>query len=296
MKTDALRQILSELLRRPGHEKVRALFYKLLVDGLGAESRDVDFEKRVPEVRGRIDALIGRTVIEFKSKLHRERAGAEEELGRYLPDRERATGLRFVGLATDGAECVVYAMQDGTLTEVGSLVPDVEDPRAFLAWLDSVVVVKDELAPDHDTVRRELGRKSLAYARAFGELSALWQRARGLPEVTLKRDLWQRLLRVAYDGEVEDEELFLQHTYLTVVAKAIVTAALLDDIPDDAGAFLSGAAFRERASTARWSPTFSIGPFWSRAGRIWWGGSPGTWAASAWRTSTPTSSRAFTKA
>ena len=40
--------VVTKLAARPGHEKVRALLHRLIVDGLGAESRDIDFERRVP--------------------------------------------------------------------------------------------------------------------------------------------------------------------------------------------------------------------------------------------------------
>jgi hypothetical protein len=63
LERDRLHEIVTELSTRPGHEKVRALVYGLLVDGLGASSADVDFERPVPEVRGRIDALLGQTRI-----------------------------------------------------------------------------------------------------------------------------------------------------------------------------------------------------------------------------------------
>ena len=63
-----LEEIVVELLRRPKHEKVRVLVSKLLTDGLGAQSADLTFEEHTIEVRGRIDALLGRTVIEFKSE------------------------------------------------------------------------------------------------------------------------------------------------------------------------------------------------------------------------------------
>ena len=57
--------------------------------GLGAESELIDFERQVPEVHGRIDALLGRAVFEVKSNLTREQADAESQLLRYLPQRER---------------------------------------------------------------------------------------------------------------------------------------------------------------------------------------------------------------
>lgn len=72
LSIERLRDIVTELSSRPQHEKVRALVYDLLVDGLGAQSTEVDFERQVPEVHGRIDALLGRTLFEFKTDLGRE--------------------------------------------------------------------------------------------------------------------------------------------------------------------------------------------------------------------------------
>ncbi len=82
MTPEKIREIVIELLSRPGHEKVRTLVYELLVQGLEARSSEIDFERTVPEVHGRIDALLGNTVFEFKRDLRRERRDAEEELTR----------------------------------------------------------------------------------------------------------------------------------------------------------------------------------------------------------------------
>src|SRR4029077_11313715 len=62
--------------------------------------------------------------------------------------------------------------------------------------------------------------------------------------VVLKRQLWDGLLREAYGTEVGDDALFLQHTYLTIVAKTIA-ARVLDLPANDAGAILSGQALDE---------------------------------------------------
>lgn len=64
--------ILRDLARRPGHDEVKAAFRELLVEEFGVERQAIDFERRVPEVRGRLDALIGRTVFEAKTDLVRE--------------------------------------------------------------------------------------------------------------------------------------------------------------------------------------------------------------------------------
>src|SRR3972149_5331467 len=92
LASESLREIAVELVSRPGHEKVRGLVYRVLVDGLGASSTEIQFERPLPEVHGRTDALLGRTVFEFKTNLRRESRDAEEELTRYLAQREREMG------------------------------------------------------------------------------------------------------------------------------------------------------------------------------------------------------------
>ena len=163
ISNERLREIVSELASRPKHEKVRVLVYELLVHGLGANSTEVDFERPVPEVHGRIDALLGRTVLEFKSDSRRERNDAERKLLDYLSQRESETGERFVGIATDGAVFIPYELRDGKLRRLADYSTTVERPRELLSWLSSAVAVSAELDPTPETVRRELGRESLAW-------------------------------------------------------------------------------------------------------------------------------------
>ncbi len=248
--------LVSELASRPGHEKVRVLLHRLLVGGLGADSRDIDFEKQAPEVRGRIDALLGRTVFELKSNLERERGDAEEGLARYLSEREGRTGEKYVGVATDGAEFAAYFLKNGAVVEVGAHRADKDAPRDLLAWLQGAVAIGDGLTPDPHTVKREFGRESLAARRALDDLGELWSRIGQTPEARLKRELWDRLLSLAYGAEVGDDALFLQHTYLAVVAKAVAWAAVIDAPPRDAAALLHGAAFSDLGLAGQSEPDF----------------------------------------
>ena len=72
----------------------------------------------------------------------------------------------------------------------------------------------------------------------------MWSTVVENPEANLKRDLWNRLLRVAYGSDIEAPQLFLQHTYLTIVAKAIATVALFDELPKNGAALLAGESFK----------------------------------------------------
>lgn len=95
---EQLRDIVRQLVRRPGHENVRSDVRDLLIH-LGLAPEEIKLEINLAEIRGRADALLANTVLEFKSNLHREQDDAEHQLKGYLADREGATGRRFVGIA-----------------------------------------------------------------------------------------------------------------------------------------------------------------------------------------------------
>ncbi|HEX5325783.1 MAG TPA: N-6 DNA methylase, partial [Acetobacteraceae bacterium] len=237
-RTD-LPEIGRALAGRPGHERLRTLIADILRHAFGAAYLELDHEVRMDEVRGRADTLFGATVFEFKRDLRREMADVSARLPDYLRDRERQTRRRYLGIATDGASFVAFELRDDLMVEIGRHETNAEQPEALLAWLEPALSNRDDLLPEPLIIQRELGRESLTFARARGVLESLWGTLSAHPEVRLKRQLWDRLLRMVYGTEVGDDSLFLQHSYLTIVAKTIA-ARVLDLRTDDAGDILSG--------------------------------------------------------
>jgi hypothetical protein len=142
---------------------VKADFRSLLVAEFGVELGALDFERRVPEVRGRLDALVGRTVFEAKRDLDKEWADVERRMPDYLADREREEKEHFVGIASDGRRWEVFELANGKLVAIKSTILDPERAGQFLAWLDGALALKSSLPPDALTVRAELGHDSLAF-------------------------------------------------------------------------------------------------------------------------------------
>lgn len=160
------RALLQHLATRPGHDEVKSDFRQLLVEEFGVELGSLDFERRVPEVRGRLDALIGRTVFEAKRNLDQEWDDVLRRMPDYLADREREEGERFIGIASDGLKWVVFERSGNQLVKLKDTTLDPDKAEIFLAWLDSAVALKSALAPDPITVRLELGQDSPAFRRA----------------------------------------------------------------------------------------------------------------------------------
>jgi hypothetical protein len=255
LSDERLREIVSNLARRPGHEPVRSDIRDLLINHLGVPAGEIELEASLAEVRGRIDALVARTVFEFKSDLRRERDDAVAQLERYLKDREKATGRRFIGIATDGAEFSLYELRREKLVRLRNEFSvstelrrhrnnSAETGHALAGWLSPLLNQRPELRPEPAFVRNELGRESIVYEIARGRLESMWEEVRADSEVVVKRELWAERLSLVYGTHVENDELFIQHTYLTLVAKTMATLMLGVETPP-ASDLLAGKPFQE---------------------------------------------------
>lgn len=243
MISDTTLAILRDLARRPGHDEVKASFRELLVTEFGVDRGELNFEVRAPVIKGRLDALIGRTVFEAKRNLDREMDDVLRRMPEYLADREREHGGEpFVGIASDGLKWVVFERAGDGIAKIGETMLDPDKPEQFLAWADGVLALKASLPPDPLTIRAELGQESVAYRRADRELRAIWNELRDTPAEALKRQLWADLLKQVYGREVEGDALWFQHSYLVIVAKCIALA-VMDLNEDDPRRMLSGEAF-----------------------------------------------------
>ncbi|HVA81583.1 MAG TPA: N-6 DNA methylase, partial [Candidatus Binataceae bacterium] len=228
----------------PGHEKVRNHVQSILRYQLGVPVSDLEFELPLPEVHGRADALLGHTVFEFKKDLRREINEAERQLADYLADRERATSQSFIGIATDGAQFIPYELRRGKLVRRTEFKLRKGDIRGLGLWLSPFIAVRPDRKPEPEAVRKELGRESLVYEIAEARLGELWETVRDHPEVAVKRKLWDERLELVYGSMVGDDGLFIQHTYLTIVAKTMATLVLGAEIPAAAD-LLSGKPFHD---------------------------------------------------
>jgi len=266
--TERLPELVRALATRPRHEALRGHITELLRSGFKASYSDIEHEVYLLDGSGRIDTMWGATVIELKSDLRKELDDVLARLPVYLADAAaRSRSPRPVtGLATDGATFIAYALREGALTELVRYATDPERPNELMAWLEPLLSDRPDLLPEPRAVVQAFGRASMTFGRARLALDALWAALRNDPEVLLKRDLWDGLLREAYGEEVGEDALFLQHTYLTIVVKAIA-ARVLDLSVDDPAALLSGRALADEGIFGAVEADFFDWPLKLQAGR-----------------------------
>ena len=266
-RRDRLPEIVRSMSSRPRHEALRGLVTELLREGFGATFSELEHERYLIDNSGRIDVAWGATVIELKTDLRREERDVVARMPDYLGDASRRSGpgRTTVGLATDGATFLAYELDGGALKRIGRYEVEVERPERLLGWLQPLLSPVPDVLPTPDTVALRFGRYSPLFGSAHWKLQRLWSEVGDHPEVRLKRDLWDGLLRQVYGADVGSDALFLQHTYLTILVKAIAARVL--DLPVvDPAAMLSGQLFTNEGIAGAVEADFFDWPLRTRDG------------------------------
>jgi hypothetical protein len=157
----------------------------------------------------------------------RIRRDAEEQLAGYVAMRAEQTGLRYVGILTDGTSWHCYHLVGNELHEVSDINLTLGEVGRLVGWLEGVLATTHGLVPAADAIEARLGATSSSYLLDRATISAIYQRNKTKPSVIMKRTLWARLLTSALGTQFEDsDELFIEHSLLVNSAKIIAHAML----------------------------------------------------------------------
>jgi SAM-dependent methyltransferase len=202
--------------------------------------------------RRRIDIERGQTVFELKSDLRigNARADGLTQLAGYMKVRADQSGHRYVGVLTDGAEWLLCSLRpDETVEVVSTFLLEAQRPDVahLAAWLGAVLATSERVRPTPDTIEERLGADAPRSAVDLADLRAIYQAHRRDPHVQMKRELWGRLLTIALGTSFEEtDELFIEHTYLVILAELMAHAVVGINITGFSGdALLSGKAFEQ---------------------------------------------------
>ena len=234
----------------------------LILTGLAQSEEIIEENPPSDGSRRAVDLTALDTFIEFKRRIgttggFNPDPAHVEQLDEYLElSRSAGKGVR-TGILTDGRYWLLRWPNAGPVNTAVPYGFTLESPDGWLPlyeWLrDSALFALDSIPADRASVEQYLGPQSAAYQRDIDTLAALYASAADYETIKVKRRLWFDLLRAAL-GEIAHDQtaldnLFIRHTYLSLVVGMAVQASFRIDIRQvaatDPSDLLQGRRFRD---------------------------------------------------
>ena len=210
--------------------------------------------------RRAVDLTALDTFIEMKTRIGpggEPHAPYVEQLDDYLTQSQKQGRVRM-GILTDGKYWLLRWPGAGPVNTVRPYAFTLEDSDRWYTlyeWLrDEALVSLEDIPPDRESIADHFGANSPSYQRDIDALAAMYRDYSSHETIKVKRRLWHDLLRTAL-GEVaginmEMDDLFVRHTYLTAVIGMVVQAYFGIDIRQmaetDPADLLEGRDFRSK--------------------------------------------------
>lgn len=209
---------------------------------LGAEHA-VSFRQSGLIRRGRVDSFVDNVLIEFKLDVNTQRERWLEQLRGYVAGAWRDDGgyqRSYLAVLTDGQNWRVYATAplegsaEATTENVGLTLidewsaasPSEVRALALARFLNRLFFRHTLLVPSALNFARDFGTASPAFVAVSGRLRAALRDLGGEPQLQTHQEAWAEDIRTSYGGGDTPVELFVRHTYLALLARLLVFAAL----------------------------------------------------------------------
>jgi hypothetical protein len=119
------------------------------------------------------------------------------------------------------------------LIPMGTLEMHPDQPLQAWRWLDQFVSTGVRRVPTSDELVARFGTGTAVFNKATDRLFELYLQVANEPVVSVKFHEWNTLLAKVYGSALGKPELFINHTYLTVISRIIVTLAFKGRPPRD---------------------------------------------------------------
>ena len=161
-----------------------------------------------------------------------------KQLDGYLEQSEEESGRHRMGVLTDGRHWLLRWPGAGEVRTTYPYAFTLESPSGWLLlyeWLrDKALESLDDIPLDRESAEEHFGLYSPRYSKDIARLGELYAQNKDSETIRVKVGLWRDLLRAALGeavGETEDiDDLFVRHTYLSMVVGMVVQASFGIDI------------------------------------------------------------------
>jgi hypothetical protein len=221
-------QITDAIRKNSHHDHRRALLMDFLRKSFGIEVDEIELELKIKaaEARGRIDAFYKFVIFELKIDLEREHADAVRELKKYFESRKAPED--YIAVVTNGLtfELYDYDRAEKQPKRIRIFEIDIDNPEATYLQFDEMLASGQKIPPTSDDIVGRFGLESTTFYRSLVQFEKAFDTVESDSAVNVKFREWNALLAKVYGSAVGDKNLFLRHTYLTILSRAVVTMAL----------------------------------------------------------------------
>jgi hypothetical protein len=227
-----LSSYLTEIKNKHSENAKAVAFTSFIEKVFDIESRDLDFEvpikTTVMELKGRIDAVFGNLIIEFKKDLRSNLETAKDELLKYFQAyHEKFPDTNYLGIANDGILFKVFHPiyennKVSKVEEIDQIDLERRTHEEIFLWFDSYLFASEKIIPSSLDIKRRFGLESPTFASVLRKLEILFEKAQIYKPAVLKYDSWNRYLEIVYGDKPNEKRLFFKHTYLSTLVKLIV--------------------------------------------------------------------------
>ena len=205
--------------------------------------------------RRRIDIEFGQLVIECKKKVDPKNISQmkqdEYQLRGYLLTRLSQKGVYWTGILSDGLHWRQYRVNRNESLELISIFDigtAITDTRQFCLWLGSALPSERDLKPSADAIESRIGSTTPAHGLVVNQLLELLDAYESSSELTLKKNLWKKMLRTAFGTNFDGgNRLLAEHTYLVILGVLIARKVIgYENLNESPTVLLSGDTFKVR--------------------------------------------------
>ena len=260
---DAAAEILRRHKRAEAEANITSAIRNFLtVTGLVSDEEIVEENPPARGSRRAVDLTALDTFVEFKRRIGTARGFNPDpdnvrQLDDYLAQSQQQGRVRM-GILTDGKYWLLRWPDAGPVKVVPPYAFTLENPDRWITlyeWLrDHALSAEENIPPSRHVIAERFGPNTPSYQRDITVLKALYEQHAASSTIKVKRQLWQNLLTAAL-GEIAStptqlDDLFVRHTYLSVVIGMVVQASFGSDIyrlaETDPADLLQGRDFRSK--------------------------------------------------
>jgi len=136
-------------------------------------------------------------------------------------------------MATDGIKCKVFkprfalknrknVLEKIVETDSLNIEQERDKPDKIYLWFDSYLFISSKIPPTTEDLRRRFGVDSPTFTFVTDELISFFKKALANPSSVVKFENWGKYLEIVYGDKLSNFDLFIRHTYLTILAKLMV--------------------------------------------------------------------------